>query len=516
MKHSLARYALVLGGIITMMGMIAFGLTMLYKPRPRTSLVPVPVVRLSPPVPTWVACPPSLSGDPAARCLRLAVPGDWQSPSSPRIDLFATLYPALEPGREDPLLVVLGGPGQAGSDHADRLAKSLAASRASRDLIFFDQRGSGLSRPSLACKGIDPWHYWYGTITARDALSCLEPIRAAGFRLENFDTAQSAHDLQALRVALGIRQWNILATSYGAIAAQALLRLDGNAVRSVIFNSPGLPGTTWLDKDRFEAIRSAMLLAVSDCKAQPACARTFPNLDGIVERLATAWTRTPLTITLSTGRDARAIHAVEWHDIANLLAAHVGSGNGPATTPRLLDYLARLDPRAGDAALTRTVLMPPALWRVFDELSYGLNLAIGCREERPHIDASALRAAAAPFHPYAVADAVETDFDAACPALMLEPAPADFYRPVTSAVPALILTGVYDTYVPSSRADTLATRFPNAQVFRFRGLGHDVLGASPCGAGMVAAFLVNPVRTLDFPCLDRVLPPRFVLQPLGG
>jgi pimeloyl-ACP methyl ester carboxylesterase len=269
------------------------------------------------------------------RCRFLRVPANWDRPS-PVIDIFVTVFPAVTADRrDDPLLILMGGPGQAGSDSAAALATKLANARLDRDIILVDQRGTGRSSPSLACRAVDPLQYWYGGITATDATGCLEPVRAAGFALEDFDTRQSANDLLALRRALGVQSWNILATSYGAILAQALMRIDGEAARSLVLNSPGLPGATWLNQDRLQAIQQLFVLVVQDCKAQPGCARTFPYLDSAVDRLAKELTSNPLTLRIrdrKTGMERLA--KFNWADVPGCLpcvwAAAMGRPQSPA------------------------------------------------------------------------------------------------------------------------------------------------------------------------------------------
>ncbi|WP_194912867.1 alpha/beta hydrolase [Azospirillum sp. INR13] len=157
-------------------------------------------------------------------------------------------------------------------------------------------------------------------------------------------------------------------------------------------------------------------------------------------------------------------------------------------------------------------MVPPAIWGVLDKLAYGLNLTVGCRENRPRIDAAAARRAAADLRPHVVADAVETDYDAACPVLNLPPVDASFYRPVESDVPALILTGAYDTFTAPARAEAMGRSLRRATLMSFRGIGHDVLGVSPCGRSAAARF-VETLTTGDAgACVERLLPPTFATR----
>ncbi|KAA0588236.1 alpha/beta fold hydrolase (plasmid) [Azospirillum oryzae] len=495
-------------------------------PAPLPAPLPAAVPAAAPVQPALPAlaearCPDGpLPAGPAPRCRSFRVPSDWQRPDSLPVDLFVTILPALNGApAADPVVLLSGGPGQGGSDDLRGTAAILAPMRAGRDVILVDQRGTGLSKPSLRCPGLDPLRYWFGGVTAEDATACLDPLRRSGYRLEDFDSGQSAADLPALRRALGVERWNVVATSYGGVLAQALLRIDGAAVRSLVLNSPATADATWLDLDRLTAIRQAHRRMVEDCAAQPDCARAFPRLGQAVERLAAALERRPLELRLRhpvTGRETDL--RLDWPMLAGVLALRLGSGDGMVAVPALLD---RLDRIVGDPAATGRVddpavlslVMPPPIWTVLDSLAYGLNLTVGCRENRPHIDAGAARRAAADLRPFVMAEAVETDYDAACPALGLPPVDTSFYRPVAADVPALILTGAYDTFTAPARAEAMGRSLPRATLLSFRGLGHDVLGTSLCGRNAAARFVETLAVGDAGACVERLLPPTFATRP---
>ncbi|MBF5094766.1 alpha/beta hydrolase [Azospirillum sp. INR13] len=307
---------------------------------------PAPAPR---PALTEVPCPAGVPDGPAPRCHSLRVPSDWQRSDSPPLDLFVMVLPALNGApAADPVVVLAGGPGQGGSDDPRGTAAMLAPMRATRDVILVDQRGTGRSAPSLRCPALDPLRYWFGGVTAEDALACLDPPRRAGYRLEDFDSGQSAADLRALRGALGVERWNVIATSYGGVLAQALLRADGAAVRSLVLNSPAAVDATWLDLDRLTAIRQAYRRMVEDCAAQPDCARAFPQLGQAVERLSAALERRSLELRLrhpGTGRESGL--QLSWPMLATVLALRLGSADGMVVMPALLDRLDRAVMRAG-------------------------------------------------------------------------------------------------------------------------------------------------------------------------
>lgn len=475
----------------------------------------------SPASPTPVAltaspCPGGVIQTPEAQCFTFRVPADWENPSKqPWINLFVSTYPATGAVQEqDPVLVIMGGPGQSGSQYSDESARRLHAIRSTRRLIFLDQRGTGLSTPQLGCRQIDPLRYWFGRVNESDILKCLDPVRTAGYQLENFDTGQSARDLQELRLAMGVSRWNLIATSYGAILANTLMQLDESAVRSIVFNSPGLPGKSWLDIDRLQAIRHVFEMIEHDCLAQADCAKAFPNIKNAVPRLAQVYERKRLNVEVINSQTGISdIIRINWPEIVNVLASRAGGGNGSVGLPRVLDYLSRIGERS-EGKVPPSLFTPRALQEAFSSLAYGLNVIIGCREERPHTDVGQLRLEGKSYYPYVATNLVDADFDVACPALNLQPVSPKFYQPVLSDTPALILTGIYDTFIPTSRSDSLKEQFFRAQLIRFRGVGHDIINSTSCGPAMAATFIDNPSAPLHVGCSERFSPPAFIVQPL--
>ena len=82
----------------------------------------------------------------ALRCVELAVALDYARPGGPTLKLHVTIAPAFrEAARPDPLFILAGGPGQAGSDVLVLLNNTFRRVRATRDIVFIDQRGTGLS-----------------------------------------------------------------------------------------------------------------------------------------------------------------------------------------------------------------------------------------------------------------------------------------------------------------------------------------------------------------------------------
>src|SRR5262245_23633082 len=72
-------------------------------------------------------------------------------PQGRKIPINVVVLRALNPNpKPDPLWVIQGGPGQAGTKLADFYATAFAEVRKNRDIVLFDQRGTGKSN-GLMC-----------------------------------------------------------------------------------------------------------------------------------------------------------------------------------------------------------------------------------------------------------------------------------------------------------------------------------------------------------------------------
>src|SRR6185369_3491638 len=88
------------------------------------------------------------------RCGWLTVPENRHRPGGRAIKLAVVILAATGPSPEpDPLVILSGGPGQWAIDSVlPRFSGDFAAPiQSKRDIVIFDQRGSGRSRPALNC-----------------------------------------------------------------------------------------------------------------------------------------------------------------------------------------------------------------------------------------------------------------------------------------------------------------------------------------------------------------------------
>jgi pimeloyl-ACP methyl ester carboxylesterase len=138
--------------------------------------------------------------------------------------------------RRDPIVGLSGGPGGAGlpvgSSPCDDPATNSFQARF--DIVYFDQRGTGRSLPSLDCP---EWREAFSSYLAveqgvdedvaalQTALrACHDRLMSAGVNFGAYTSSASAHDVQDLMLALGYDDWKLYGNSYGTRVAMTALR----------------------------------------------------------------------------------------------------------------------------------------------------------------------------------------------------------------------------------------------------------------------------------------------------
>src|SRR4051794_12454505 len=153
-----------------------------------------------------------------ARCGRLTVPENRRQPNGRTISLSVAIIPAASANlKPDPIVWLAGGPGD---DAITEIPMALAGDlNRNRDVIFMSQRGTYSARPSLTCDGVDRFPAETldkpfdapetGQAFAKATADCRHRLEALGVDLSAYNTIESSDDVEDLRLALGIEQWNL-------------------------------------------------------------------------------------------------------------------------------------------------------------------------------------------------------------------------------------------------------------------------------------------------------------------
>jgi pimeloyl-ACP methyl ester carboxylesterase len=242
-----------------------------------------------------------------ARCGLLTVSENRRRPNGRTILLSVAIIPAASPSpKPDPIVWLAGGPGD---DAILEIPMALAGSlNRDRDVIFMSQRGTYTARPSLTCPEVDRFAgetldrpfdaAETGRLYAEATRACRRRLEALGADLGAFNTLESADDLEDLRLALGVGQWNVFAISYGTDQALTYMRLHPKGIRAVgidgVFPPPLAGGVAaWTSAgEGIEAVFRA-------CSAQTRCRERYGDIGATFRRLVQQFEASPQTVRAS-------------------------------------------------------------------------------------------------------------------------------------------------------------------------------------------------------------------------
>ncbi|MDL2355404.1 MAG: alpha/beta fold hydrolase [Pseudomonadota bacterium] len=432
------------------------------------------------------------------RCVSVPVALDYASPAAARLLLHVTVAPAFrESARPDPLFVLAGGPGEAGSDVLPLLSNTLRRIRATRDIVFIDQRGTGLSG-KLDCETTPAQQAMTEQQLEAELRACIGRMRT---NFAAYGTASAARDIEQVRLALGYGQINVWGGSYGTRLGQAYARAFPAQLRALVLDGVAAPDQVIPAGGRDS--QAALEALFRQCALDPSCQRAFPavraEFAALVAsvaagkvKLAIADPRTaePITLTMTSARFLGTVHSILYSPAdSRRLPFLIHS----AARGRWEPFVARRNVAADFSADGANALV--------------LHLAVICAEDLPRLT-PALRA----------------DDAAALTAPMLERLPGLCQAMHVAAVPlapatlisapVLMLSGALDPVTPPRRAVAAGRSMAHAQHLVVANAGHGISSLG-CAPRLLREFLDRPDLPVQAACLKEIPVPGFQLGSAG-
>ena len=432
---------------------------------------------------------PNLSS--LAQCGAIDVPEDRRQPAGRKIRIFAAVLPAntLSP-KEDPLLILAGGPGQAATTLAPFVSR-LNEVRRARDVVLIDQRGTGRSSP-LTCDAFTPTDdEALETDPVPRARQCAEQLRAQGVDAAQYTTTAWIDDLEAMREALGYARWNLWGGSYGTRVAQEYLRRYPDRIRTLTLDSV-VPPSMIVTLDVWRTRQDVLDAVFRACGATEACRKAHPDSSATLGAIAK-----------SLGPNGRDVEAVDARTGA-IRRIHV-TFDVVLAAMQLLTYAPELSSMlpemlglavAGDYgplfAATQSFTANLA-----DQTNAALHYSVTCAEDVPRITKEQAEKVLTGLPARGIADNVI----AVCAVWPRGSAPADAAEPVTSDKPVLLFSGGMDPVTPPAYGALVARTLSNSRHVVAKGYGH-IVSPNACGPRLIAAFVDSAAfGTLSESCI---------------
>jgi len=448
------------------------------------------------------------------QCGQLAVPLDRTGAVPGTVTLNVKRVVATSNPTATAVVALAGGPGQAAIPVSTEFASILGPALATRDLLVYDQRGTG-SSGRLTCPAFE-----HGVLSiAAAAAACANQLGAArGF----YRTSDSVDDIEALRVESGYQKLVLFGVSYGTkVALDYAAKYPAN-VESLVLDSVVPPeGSDVLNISTFKT----MPRALGEMCSGGACAGITTSVGHDLFNLVHKLGRKSLRGTVNTpgGRGLKV--RLDQEGVLDILLAGDLNPTLRSELPGAMRSAIRDDKRP----LLRLLLRAKGLTGIPDARLQGalddadsdaLFAATRCEESAFPWDRNAPAAqresqavSAARAHP--VTDYQPFNYRVA---LLSESAPVCVAWPNASPppapptalpqVPTLILSGGFDLRTPREDALSVAARIPGTQLVGVPFTGHSVVTSdlSDCSKNAIAAFFAAQVAA-QCPDAKQVIPP---------
>ncbi|HEX8208532.1 MAG TPA: alpha/beta fold hydrolase, partial [Solirubrobacteraceae bacterium] len=431
----------------------------------------------------WQRCADEGFG--AFECGRATVPLDRSGGLPGTIELFARRLVAPQNPNRSAVVVLSGGPGQAATPLAAQVAEAIAPGLGDRDLLVFDQRGTGSSAP-LRCDSLRR------RLTSRErAAQCANEI---GPQRAFFRTPDSVADIEDLRVAAGYERLVLMGTSYGTKVALAYASRHPDRVERLILDSVVTPeGPDPLQRSSLAAVPRVLGALCGDGR----CRGITADPVGDVRRVVARGTLRGRYVT-ARGRIRRG--TLDEPAIYSLLLDGDTNPAWRALTPGALRAAARGDEtpllrlasavleRGGAQVPTSTVNDALFITTICEELPFPWDRAAGADQRADQAVAAINGLSPGTLSPFTRETVAGTGVLGDCvgwPNASPPPEPPG----ELPRVPALILAGEGDLRTPLEDAANVAGRL-GATPVAVPHTGHSVLGRdfSRCAVAAVAAF----------------------------
>lgn len=455
--------------------------------------------------------------DSGFECGYVTVPERHANPDGSTIRLPVAILRATSANpRPDPLFLAQGGPGGSAFEIFPLIVPGTAVAL-DRDMVIFNQRGTQYAEPELLCTELfDIAADLYrmpaedGNLMAMDALrACHDRLLAEGIDLSAYNSLENAADVEAIRQALGYETYNFYGVSYGTLLGLHLMRDYPEHLRSVVLDSVVPTNLNFIPfvPQNENRIYDELFRA---CEADAACRESYPNLEQRFSALVAKLNAEPVTVRLvdpETGQrvDARLDGAV----LLELLFQVFYLGDTPAIFPRLLQ-----DIENGDYFYLEQI------WPLFAfdrTVSDGMYFSVICAEDADFDPGEVPLDSLRPEIAATVEDTLGI-FQDVCSYWQVEPLPPSVDDPVTSEVPALLLSGQFDPITPPAFAAVADASLPNAYHVVDPYASHGVAFGQACVDQIVLDFLNAPEMAPDPSCLEArepgaLVPPNALAVP---
>ncbi len=395
----------------------------------------------------------------------LYVPENRANPKSRLLELAFVRFKSTSTNPGSPIIYLAGGPGGSGIGAARGSRFPLfMALREIGDVIALDQRGTGESKPSVACPGnyeldpgVAPSYEAFLQIARKRSRECVQLLKTQGADLAGYTTNESADDLEALRVALGAKKISLWGISYGTHLALATIKRHENSIdRAILAGIEGLDGTHKLPSQ----VQLHLADIAAHVKADPELGKKIPDLLGLMRQVFESLDKAPVTVEVVDPRTKQPTKVVINKFVMQFLtAATIGTGD-LTRYPRFY-----LSASQGDYSEVAAFWLGFSRTGIGSAMSFVMDCASGGTKAR-------MRQIEKETPGSMLWNYANIIFPDVCDAWDVKDLGDRFRKPAASNVPVLFISGTLDGRTPVSNGEMERKHFRNSHHLVLDGAWH--------------------------------------------
>ena len=431
----------------------------------------------------------------AAGCGALQVAENPDRPTARQLPVHIAVVAATTgKALPDPIVVMMGGPGESAIDAAGLYAERFKDLLQDRDLLLIDQRGTGRSG-ALRCRLSPPSG---PPATLRDVFP-PDAVRACARRLgtradlTQYGYSRFAADVEHVRQALHYAPMNLFAGSYGTRAAQVYMRSYPQSVRTAYLGSP-VPLDVATPLAMAKTAEVAVENVFSACRAEAACNSAFPHIRDEFRLVLARLDAGNVRVAVPGFASAMPLYG-------GRVAAWVRSQLYRPSSAAILPWVVHQAYMGDFNPIVEDILADDQ----HSDLSFGLFFSITCSEDVPFLrEPEILPQSQGTF----LGDYRVRQQQVACEHWPKAALSDEYRSPVHSSVPTLFVTGSDDGGTPVWYTDRVMQGFSKSRKVVIAGQGHTEWNA--CVARLFQTLVRSgAVEALGVPACEPIPRPPF-------
>ena len=396
----------------------------------------------------------------------LFVPENRSDPESNLIELAFVRFKSTAKNPGPPIVYLAGGPGGSGIGTARNTRFPLfMALREIADVIAFDQRGTGFSKPNLTCLNrlslpldVPPTREAAIKELRENAADCaFYWHNVQRVDLTGYNTNESADDLEDLRKALGANQIDLWSISYGTHLAFAAMRRHPTSIHRAILAGTEGPDHTYKLPSNIQKHLEDLAGVIKD---DPNVGKDIPDFLGLVKSVFDHLDAHPETVEITDRRTKLKVKVIVNKFVMQYILANNIGTTDTASFPALFYRASK-----GDFTNPAEVWLNESRNGIGSAMSYMMDCASGQTTARRQRIAREAKDTL-------LGDLFNFPFPDVCEAWKAPDLGDTFRAPLRSDVPVLFISGTLDARTPISNAEEYRVGFPNSTHIIIEGAVH--------------------------------------------